>query len=299
MRNRRTPLFGLTPEMELQLHLTKAREYWRADRLDLACAAMQSALHVGLHPGHFYDLQRTIEAELGARHAGAQYRVAEHLLLEADPAWWGEEWAEIVQGVARAMEEVTDLLCVRWGRPVLVTLFPQQDWVQFMHARYGYYALRAETHKVCLPPGALRPKSTLRRAARHEITHAAVHTLAGEDVPRWLDEGIAVVMEGGLSKEEQACYRRAVSSGFQMRLEQISGGFESYAVDLGSPRSLLCYAAAGDFVHRLIEAHGLERLRALLRRLGQGQRIDRAFHAAFGIPLPRAEREWHSGRNHE
>lgn len=286
----------LTPDNEWRLHLAKAREYWLADRLDLANAAMQNALRVGLPASDWYDLQRTIEAEWAVRQGAERRRIAEHLILEAHPARWGRYLAKITEIACRALVEVTETLAVNWGRPVLLTLFPSSDWVEFLHARYGYFAARAETHKICLPPQAVDPPSMLRRAARHEMAHAATHQLAGETAPRWLDEGLAVLLEGGASLQERRQVRYAARRGQRMTLDEISGGFESYALDLDSPGAALCYALAGDFVGRLAAAHGLGALRALLLRLGGGQRPDRAFRDVFGLPLRQAERGWEQGR---
>lgn len=285
-------MFDLTPESALRLHLAKAREFWREDRLELANAAMRNALRVGLPPGNWYDLQRTIEAELGARRAGRFYRLAEYLALEAEPRHWGSAWEGIRQTAPRACEGITEALGICWGKLVLVTLIPEEDWLAFMHARYGYYAERAEWHKICLPPSAIRARGLFQRALLHEMAHAGVHQLAGEGVPRWLDEGIAVVLEGGSPQEEQRRYRIALRKGRRLTLDEVSSGFESFEVEIDSPRSVLSYAAAGDFVGRLVAAQGFGLLGDLLRRIGRGERPDRAFRAAFGVSLPRAEREW-------
>ena len=282
----------LTPETSLRLHLTKARELWLADRLDLADAAMRRALRVGFAPGSQYDLQRTIEAEYGARRAGAMWRLGEELIVEGAPARWERHWPAIVRELTRAMTDVTRTLNVRWGKPVLITLIPQDDWVEFMHARYGYYAERVETHKVCLPPTAIHPSEILRRAARHEIAHAAVHQLAGDGAPRWLDEGMAVTLEGGSPPDEVRRFSALVQKGVTMSLEQLSAGFESYDVEIGSPRSHFCYAASGAFVGRLAGIHGLGALRELLASIGGGAKVDRAFRSVLGQPLWRAEKEW-------
>lgn len=282
----------LTPDNQLRLHLAKSHEFWRADRLDLAYSAMQKALRVGLPVGHLYDFQRTVEAEQGARATSRLYRIAEHLIVEADSLFWGRHWGRIVQTTQEAHVEVTEALAVRWGKPILVTLFPSDEWVEFLHTRYGYYSVRTETHKICLPPVAVRQPEVFRRAVRHEMAHAAVHQLAREAAPRWLDEGVAVLIEGGSSLRERRSLQSAARQGHRMTLDDISGGFESYDVDLGSPRSLLCYAGAGDFVARLSTAYGFDHLRALLTHIGGGQRLDRAFRDVYGLPLHRVEKDW-------
>lgn len=270
----------LTPETALKVHLAQAREYWRQDRLDLANAAIRNALRVGIPAGDWYDLQRIVEAEWGARQASRRIRVSEHLILEASGLT-----PEIRVIANRALAEVSDALAVAWAKPILLTLFPSDEWVEFMHARYGYYTPRTEAHKIGLPPSSAGVPHLLGRAARHEMTHAAVNQLAGESAPRWLNEGLAVLMEGGPPDNSWR------SAGI-LRLDEISAGFESFDVDLGSPRSLVCYAAAGDFVRRMAESHGLAGLRSCLTRIGASVRPDRAFRESLGISLSQAERQW-------
>lgn len=269
------------------MHVAKAREYWRLDQLDAAVRAMELALRIGVPPGPMYDFQRTLEAELGARAAGRRIRVSEHLILEADPGRWGGYWPIVVATAREALEAVEATFDARWSRPVLLTLIPEDEWVAFLHARYGYYTARAESHKICLPPCAARSRTQLRRAARHEMTHAAVEQLAGEDTPRWLNEGLAVLMEGGTNTA--GTMRR-------MRLDAISAGFESWDVDLGSPRSHLSYAAAGDFTGRLLRRVGWAGMRRLLTALREGEDIERAVNGTTGERLRRLERAWLEGR---
>jgi hypothetical protein len=274
----------LTPENQLRLHLTKAQSYWLADRLNLADAAMRNALRVGVPAGHWYNLQRTIEAERGAREVCRFHRITEELILEAAPHLWGGFWPTIVKLAIESQQAITEGLGVRWGKPLLLTLIPNEEWVAFMHARYGYYTGRAETHKICLPPSAAGTPGTFRRATLHEFTHAAVHQLAEENVPRWLDEGLAVYFERRGHLEN-----RTVTP---IRLDELSGYFESHNTELNSPQAQQYYASAGDFLNRLIAEYGLDKICRYLRLLGSGRSPERTFQQVFGISLRSVENEW-------
>jgi hypothetical protein len=289
------PLFrkaDLTYAVQAELHYRKAREYWSEDRLELAQAAMDAALRAGLPASDIYDFQRTVEAECAARRAARIVRIGEHAALEAEPVSYDDLWRTLVVLTRRAVVEVSSVLGVAWGKPVLVTMFQDDEWVEFMHARYGYYAERAPWHKVCLPPSAAASPPQLLRALRHEVAHAAVRTLAGGAAPRWLDEGTAVWMEGGATPDERRRLRIAVRRGHRPSLARISGAFESFDVPIDSLEGLMGYAGAGAFVSAAIERSGVAALRALLVGLGAGQSVDSAHRRAFGIPLRAAERAW-------
>jgi hypothetical protein len=276
----------LTPDNQLRLHLSQAQEYWRQDRLDLASLALQKAQRVGFPPGSLYDFQRMIEAEYNARLSAQRIRISEHLIIEAEPSFWGGNWERICRIAQSAVEEVEGTLDARWSKPVLITLIPDQEWVAFLHARYGYYTNRSDSHKVCLPPVAIRPPSQFLRAVKHEAAHAAVHQLAGESVPRWLNEGIAVNMEGGVPWP---------GNPVRLSLDSITAGFESYDVELGSPRSHLSYAGSGEFVAGLLRREGWAGVRRLLTQLNSDIRIDRAFREIYDEPIRQAEKQWMKG----
>ena len=135
-RNFSMNLKRLTPDTRLLMHLSKAREYWRMDRLDLAEAAMGLALKAGVPPGHLYDFQRVVEAELGSRQAGERRRVAENLVLEASTERWGEYWMTIRDLSIAALMDVENAFDVRWSKPVLLTVIPEGDWVAFMRTSF-------------------------------------------------------------------------------------------------------------------------------------------------------------------
>lgn len=286
----------LTPDTELRLHLAQARAYWQADRLDLALAAIKRALRLGVDAGGWYDLQRMIEAEWGARSVGRRVRVGEGLELESVPGADPRDGARTQSILERALADVGAWMGIRWAKPVLVTLIPHEEWVEFMHARYGYYAERAERHKVCLPPSAVHPPVRLGMAARHEMAHAAVAHRAGDDVPGWLNEGIAVLCERGFVPSGELTHLRNQWNAPLPSLSDVSAGFTDRRGDISELRTRLSYAAAEDFVGRLVRNHGITPLLRLLDLLGTDRPVERAFRDAFGLPLRQVEKEWRAAQ---
>ncbi|MBM3496931.1 MAG: hypothetical protein FJX72_21810, partial [Armatimonadetes bacterium] len=268
------------------------------ERLEQAHAAMALALNAGIHPSDVFDRQRTIDAELAARRDGYRVRVAEHIWLEAPtPLWESPHHLRVVRdGVEAAFRSVTELWAVRWGKPVLVAIFSGPGASLFLHSRYGYYAERAEAHKVCLPPQVMDSPPLLEQAALHEIAHAAVHDIAGDAVPRWLDEGIAVWTEGGCSPIENRRLRLAANKRRVPSMQQIEGSLGSYDVDLDSGQASLAYAAAGTFIAFLAERSGAGRVRDVLTRGRTRGDAGRALRATFGRDLRGLEAEWRSAQ---
>src|SRR5262249_26294036 len=110
--------------------------------------------------------------------------------------------------------------------------------------------------------------------------------LGGESVPRWFNEGLAVVMEGSVP---------TVSAMPGLDLKQLSAGFENLNLDLNSPQANHVYAVAGAFVLRLSQRHGMKLIREYLERIAHENEPERSFERVFGIPQKAAEAEWMSG----
>lgn len=255
---------------------------------------MSLALNTGIAPGDVYDRQRTIDAELAARIRGGRRRLTEHLEIETT------ELTAAMRGQLRELAlaawiDVTATLQVRWGKPVLVTVFADKDASLFMHARYGYYRERTEVHKVCLPPGLLNASDVLVQAIRHEAAHAALHDVAGDAVPRWLDEGVAVWMEGGGSPLERRQLRIAAGRGTLPTMDEVSSTLESYGTDLDSLAAGVSYAAAGAFVSYVAARAAPSLIVEALRRTRSPNDVLRRLREVAGLDLRRMEGDWRRG----
>lgn len=290
--NRLTYLLGgLTYEAAASVHLTKAWEFWRADRLDLALRAIGAALRAGVPASHLYDFHRMVDAESGTRHLSERLRLEEHLEIEASPETRAGDLARAAAAFREAAWLVGQRLALRWGRPVLLSLVPDDAFVEFMRARFGYYAERLERHKVVLPPSAWQ-QGDLRRALRHEVAHAGVHELSGDGCPRWLNEGIAVCLEGEPDQADVRRHRLSLRNGALPTWEEISGDLGSWEVPLGSAISEAAYFRSGAFVTFLAVRFGWERLKTALVSMGEGRSVEKALLRALGVSLPRLWREW-------
>ncbi len=279
-----------TSETIALAHMGKAMEYFDADRLDLAHEAMARALNAGLHPTNVFDRQRVIDAELAARRDGTWLRLGEHLAVEAPLPLLRRPYLK--RTIADAVLDVSETWSVRWGKPVLVTIFSSHDATLFLHSRYGYYLSRVETHKICLPPDVCGVPDLLRQAVRHEAAHAGVHTIAGDAAPRWFDEGVAVWCEEPGEFAGDRRLRLAAAGGHLPGLGAIEAALGTYEVELDSAQAHLAYAAAGSFVGWLVAQCGLEAVRGLLDALGAGADLRRASRRTLGRDLRDLERDW-------
>lgn len=118
---------------------------------------------------------------------------------------------------------------------------------------------------------------------RHELTHVAVHRLAGDDVPAWLDEGLATVVE---ERDPYGIDRASALS--------ILGNDPGALTIFGSERSWLqnntdlgghAYGVVAEAVRVLDGRIGRAGLVAMLERIGAGTPPAGAIEDAIGESL--------------
>jgi hypothetical protein len=133
------------------------------------------------------------------------------------------------------------------------------------------------------------PHRDLDGLIAHEASHLILHAALprGQDVPRWFDEGLAMVVERDLS----------VHDAFQLaRLSLLSGPFpleaiaDSWPGDGASAR--LAYAQSFGLVAFADELAGPGSPRRLVSAMRRGQAFDRAFERAYGVRPAILDRLW-------
>jgi hypothetical protein len=131
--------------------------------------------------------------------------------------------------------------------------------------------------------GALKSPSTLDRVVIHEYVHAVVRTAGGDQVPAWINEGLASHLEPG----DKAWVKRALNATPErIGLEDLVEGFGGF----DGNTALLAYAqshvAAELLVERLSPYVG-----AFLQLLGNGHTVDQAL-SRHGVQPEQFYAEW-------
>ena len=126
----------------------------------------------------------------------------------------------------------------------------------------------------------------------HELMHLVVRQLAFSctaDLPRWLDEGLAVWAEGGIDEHQQELLDRAIAGDSLLSLRAINSGFSAHA-----DRASLAYAQSYSVVAVLLEQYGRERMLELLAAFRHGAAYDAALQQVYGLDVDGLESLWRS-----
>ncbi|GAB4531346.1 MAG: hypothetical protein Kow0063_10500 [Anaerolineae bacterium] len=130
-------------------------------------------------------------------------------------------------------------------------------------------------------------------ATPHELTHLVIHQATDNpygDIPRWLDEGLAVYMSGELDTGWRG-YReqvtRAARGGRLMTLQTLSSSFPADSEQAG-----LAYAQSGSVVEFIIQHYGEDAMARLLDIFSEGALYDEALEQALGVDTWELDNAW-------
>jgi hypothetical protein len=127
-------------------------------------------------------------------------------------------------------------------------------------------------------------------AIAHELTHLAVHQMTFNpynELPTWLDEGLAVYNEGQADSGMLNALNKAISSKTLVSIRSLSSPFSAYT-DAAS----LSYGESYSVVNYLITTYGQQKMLGLLDTFQQGSGYDDAFHRVYGFDMDQLNTLW-------
>ena len=173
------------------------------------------------------------------------------------------------------------------GPPIHVVLAPEDsELAQATSSWIAGFAQGATGTVVLFPSRSLRyPHDSLEAVLRHEVAHILIARAAdGRDVPRWFNEGLAVVAEREWYFEDRWRLAWALVSADQVRMDEVNDLLEA-----GSSSADGGYALASAFVRHIIDTQGSNVPARILAAVANGVSFEAAFEQATGRSLVDAE----------
>jgi len=152
-------------------------------------------------------------------------------------------------------------------------IFPQ-EWTG------GVAYTRFSTIAIGIPPDNL---GWGKRAMTHELTHLVIHQVVFNpynDLPTWLDEGLAMYAEGPLEPVFVNLIVKAVNEDTLITVRSLASPFSAYAEE-----SILAYAQSYSLVDLLINNYGQSRMLELLNTFREGSGYDEALREIYGFDM--------------
>jgi hypothetical protein len=129
-----------------------------------------------------------------------------------------------------------------------------------------------------------------KRAIAHELAHLVVHQMTlnpYNDLPTWLDEGLAMYAEGEQGVEFAASLYGAIDDDTLISVQSLCSPFSAY-----SDRATLSYAQSYSLVEYLITSYGQPKMLELLNIFSEGSGYDAALEAVYGFDMDTLDSLW-------
>jgi hypothetical protein len=133
---------------------------------------------------------------------------------------------------------------------------------------------------------------TFESTIKHELCHLLLHeNIPSGNLPRWLDEGIAQWVSGGLADilmNRQSVLDEIALSNRYISLKSLDRQFPKDEKQL-----ILAYAESKSVIDYIIHEYGLNGILTLLDYLKNGEEIDSAILKSYSISFDEFERRWY------
>jgi hypothetical protein len=200
--------------------------------------------------------------------------------------------AELIQRIEKALPELQDQLGSTLTQPARIYLASSQgEFDQITHGQ-----LPSWSQGVSYPEsGAIVLKSPqfshdiaiFQTTAIHELAHLLIAVKAGTAVPRWLTEGLALMLSGEGPGKPLLPISRALWASKLLSLEDVEN-VDSYSHN----EAELAYVESYNAVEFLIKCYGWETLRRILGDMGAGHSWNDALSAQTGLDQAGFEADW-------
>jgi len=128
-----------------------------------------------------------------------------------------------------------------------------------------------------------------RRTVAHELAHLVTYQMTYNpygDIPTWLNEGLSMYAEGGLTPQEKAILSDAIRKDELVSVRSLSSSFPARG------EITLHYAESYSLVEFLIDTYGNEKMLQLLATFKQGKSYDDALLEVYGFDTDGLEDAW-------
>lgn len=159
-------------------------------------------------------------------------------------------------------------------------IFPQ-DWTGGVaYSSYNSIAIGINTNQLDWGTSAIA----------HELTHLLVYQMTANpynELPTWLNEGLAMYAEGSLDPTYMTLLNGAISQDSLISVRSLVSPFSAY----GS-LSALAYAESYSLVEFLVDEYGQARMSELLDTFKGGSGYDEAFTKVYGFDMEELDSLW-------
>ena len=263
------------------------RIYYLRDEMELSVGYYEKALE--LDPN-----DRGLEKRLGkarrerVAQSSFQREATRHFTVKFEGHEEHDVAREIINLLEEAYREIGQDLFVFPEAPITVILYSDQQFRDVTLSPSWTKGLF--DGKIRLPiEGSQKNPKLLKKVINHEYTHAVVYDISKGNCPTWLNEGIALNLEGSsIDRRKKTLIAHIRQGGRLSALKDLHGSFMA----LSNREASLAYSQSYWATAFLIDRYGLYRIKDVLVRLSNGEGFEEAFESIFMMSYTQFEKDW-------
>ena len=124
---------------------------------------------------------------------------------------------------------------------------------------------------------------------RHELTHAMLHRICGNNVPAWFHEGIAQYKDGIADSATGEILRETVINNNLIPISDLEMDFVGFK---DNAKVKVAYAESLDFIEYLIDNYGFYTILDIINNFNTHSHLDKLFASVYGLDLNQLENGW-------
>jgi hypothetical protein len=187
----------------------------------------------------------------------------------------------LAEDTGACLEKPAELYIYASSQDLLGAMIHPQEWTGGVaYTRYSIMAIGIA------PDDIAWGKATIA----HELTHLVVHQVTlnpYNNLPTWLNEGLAMYNEGLLDPAFISYLIRAITEDRLISVQSLSSPFSAYPEE-----AYLSYAESYSLVEYLITTYGQEKMLELLNTFREGSGYDAALEKVYGFDMDGLESLW-------
>ncbi len=202
-------------------------------------------------------------------HDRMRLAVGDHFTVSFEGREDADMAAKALESLNRAFWRISDVFGAFPPKSIPVVLYSGEQFRDI--TRSPSWAAGAYDGTIRVPMrGALEKSDELDRVLAHEFAHALIRSLATRNIPTWLNEGLASVLE---SEDLGWAQERVAQASSVPPLTVLAAPFAK----LSGSDAQVAYAASALAARRLLDEAGGAAVANLLRDLGEGVDFEAAF----------------------
>jgi tetratricopeptide (TPR) repeat protein len=273
------------------LHFELAMAYIKMDRLDEALAELTKTVELEHYNTQIRSVLDAVKREKEAEE-GFSIVQNDRFIIKYDPGQDRLFVDQIMKILESAYTKLSQDLSYRPKEKIIVKLYPDIKRFHFAASTPPWFeggvALTKENKIYLATPKREVNIEKLPNVIVHELSHVFTSLMTYNNLPAWMNEGIAQYEASQWDSDKETILRSAVMEGKLFSLQELELPFTVFKVP---QRIILAYAQSYQAVKLTMDHYGRDRFIQILHEFSQGKNFDEAANKVLNISMQTFEKQ--------